>query len=256
MDRHNRSAPPVASRPGSGLRAPAGRSRPWRLVAGCYPWRLCCWLARGPLATDRRGVIALEFALILPLLILFCFGTVEVGRFVLLQMKLDQLAASVADLGTRDRTLSAATVDDIFAAGAHIVQPFDLATDGRITLSGVGLTAGDQPRVLWQRRSGGTLDLPSETGTVGNPATLPDEITLAVGQTVVVAEVSFSYRGMFGLLPARVTTKRAYFRPRLGSLQQLSSLGGVVRPMPEGAGCCNNRPWRAPVAASAVVASG
>ncbi|MCB1993774.1 MAG: pilus assembly protein [Geminicoccaceae bacterium] len=202
--------------------------------------RLSGDLCRGHLAADRRGVIALEFALILPLLILFCFGTVEVGRFVLLQMKLDQLAASVADLGTRDRTLSAATIDDIFAAGAHIVRPFDLAADGRITLSAVGLTAGDQPRVLWQRRSGGTLDLPSETGTVGSPATLPDEITLAVGQTVVVAEVSFSYRGMFGLLPERITTKRAYFRPRLGSLQELSSIGGSDHPLIADAGWCES----------------
>ena len=186
------------------------------------------WIAgsgRRGLAGDRRGVIALEFALILPLLILFCFGTVEVGRFVLLQMKLDQLAASVADLGTRDRTLSVATIDDIFAVGAHIVRPFDLAADGRITLTGVGRAAGDQPRVLWQRRSGGTLDLLSETGTVGGVATLPEEIVLAVGQTVVVAEVSFTYRGMFGLLPDRITTKRAYFRPRLGSLQELSAMG-------------------------------
>lgn len=190
------------------------------------------WIAgsgRRSLAGDRRGVIALEFALILPLLILFCFGTVEVGRFVLLQMKLDQLAASVADLGTRDRTLSVATIDDIFAVGAHIVRPFDLAADGRITLTGVGRAAGDQPRVLWQRRSGGTLDLPSETGTVGGVATLPAEIVLAVGQTVVVAEVSFTYRGMFGLLPDRITTKRAYFRPRLGSLQELSAMGFSVR---------------------------
>lgn len=224
--------------------------RAWRLRAAHCQRRLSGSLDRGCLAADRRGVIALEFALILPFLILFCFGTVEVGRFVLLQMKLDHLAASVADLGTRDRTLSAATIDDIFAAGAHIVRPFDLAADGRITLSGVGLTAGDQPRVLWQRRSGGTLDLPSETGTVGSIATLPDEITLAVGQTVVVAEVSFSYRGMFGLLPERITTKRAYFRPRLGSLQQLSSTGGSGHPIAAGAGCCAGRSFQARVVAS------
>lgn len=245
------SAPPGGARPGIRLPPPAGCRRAWcrRTTFYCLGG-LCRSLTRGALATDRRGVIALEFALILPLLILFCFGTVEVGRFVLLQMKLDQLAASVADLGTRDRTLSAATVDDIFAAGAHIVQPFDLATDGRITLSAVGLTAGDQPRVLWQRRSGGTLDVPSETGTVGNPATLPDEITLAVGQTVIVAEVSFNYRGMFGMLPARITTKRAYFRPRLGSLQQLSSLDSLAWPLTAGGGCCDHRPLQAPVVAS------
>lgn len=243
-------APPGAALRGFRVGAAEGRRRVWRRRALRFWRRRCRGLFRGALASDRRGVIALEFALILPLLILFCFGTVEVGRFVLLQMKLDQLAASVADLGTRDRTLSAATVDDIFAAGAHIVQPFDLATDGRITLSAVGLTAGDQPRVLWQRRSGGTLDVPSETGTVGNPATLPEEITLAVGQTVIVAEVSFNYRGMFGMLPARVTTKRAYFRPRLGSLQQLSSLGDFAWPMAAGAGCRDHRLLQAPVVAS------
>ncbi|HRY22791.1 MAG: pilus assembly protein [Geminicoccaceae bacterium] len=229
-----------AARPRIYAFARAAHIGAWRMWVAGLRGRLSGDLCRGHLAADRRGVIALEFALILPLLILFCFGTVEVGRFVLLQMKLDQLAASVADLGTRDRTLSAATIDDIFAAGAHIVRPFDLAADGRITLSAVGLTAGDQPRVLWQRRSGGTLDLPSETGTVGSPATLPDEITLAVGQTVVVAEVSFSYRGMFGLLPERITTKRAYFRPRLGSLQELSSIGGSDHPLIADAGWCES----------------
>ncbi len=211
-------------------RSPRGRPPPEELSGQRGRDR---WGARN-LAADRRGVIALEFALVLPVLILLCFGTVEVGRFVLLQMKLDQLAAAVADLGTRERTLSVATVDDIFAAGAHIVQPFDLAADGRITLSGIGRAAGDEPRVLWQRRSGGTLDVPSETGTVGGLATLPDEIVLGVGQTVVVAEVSFSYRGMFGLLPERITTKRAYFRPRLGSLQELSRRALPTSPLLQG----------------------
>lgn len=175
-----------------------------------------------PFGGDRRGVIALEFALVLPLLMLFCFATVEVGRFVLLQMKLDQVATTVADLGTRDRQLDTATVDDIFAAAAHVMRPFDLGADGTIVLSGVGTTTGTTPLVLWQRRGGGTLDQPSETGSLGGVATLPAELALSAGQTVVVAEVAFLFRGIFGILPDRVTIKRAYFRPRLGSLQQLS----------------------------------
>ena len=58
---------------------------------------------------DRRGFAAVEFALILPVLLLFALGVTEVGRFVLLGIKAQHAADTVADLaagtsGSRGRT--------------------------------------------------------------------------------------------------------------------------------------------------------
>lgn len=172
---------------------------------------------------DARGAVALEFALILPLLLLFCFATVEVGRFALLQMKLEQLAGAVADLGTRDRELAAATVDDLFAAAEHVMKPFTLGQDGLIVLSGVGAPGGGRPEILWQRRGGGEASAPPAIGSVGDPMALPPGLRVDDGQTVVVAEIVHTYRPwLLALVPGRTTVKRAYFRPRLGNLDALT----------------------------------
>lgn len=174
------------------------------------------------LRRDLRGAIALEFALVLPLLILFCFVTVEVGRFALLQMKLEQLAGVVGDLATRDRTLDTATVDDIVAVADHVLSPFRLAGDGVVVLSGVGAPDGGSPSVLWQRRGGGTADPGDAVPGTGEPASLPEGLAASDGQTVVVAEVVYTYQPwLLGTLAQRRLVKRAYFRPRLGSLDQL-----------------------------------
>jgi len=178
-------------------------------------------LARA-LADDRRGAIALEFALVLPLLLLFCFATIEVGRFALLQMKLEQLASAVGDLASRDRTLDAATVADIVGIADHVLEPFALAADGVVVLSGVGAPGGGTPSILWQHRGGGSADPGTLVGTVGASAQLPAGLTATDGQTVVVAEVVYTYRPwLLGTLAERRIVKRAYFRPRLGSLDRL-----------------------------------
>ena len=53
---------------------------------------------------DQRGIAAVEFALVLPVMILFSLGIAEVGRFALLNLKLQHAATTMADLAARDET--------------------------------------------------------------------------------------------------------------------------------------------------------
>lgn len=186
-------------------------------------WLVGCGLRRALLlCRDRHGVAAVELALVLPILLLLAFGTVEIGRFVLLHMKLEQLSTITADLGTRDRTLEAATVDDILAAAPIIMRPFRLDEDGVVVLSGIGTNGDGQPSVLWQRRGAGDNALSSGTGGVGATVGLPPALTVSDGQTLVMAEVVYRYRPwLFGFIGERTLIKRAYFRPRLGALREL-----------------------------------
>lgn len=67
---------------------------------------------------DRRGVSALEFALVAPFLVLLAAGTIEFGRMMLLTQKLQNASFLFADLAARDKTLSEGKLDDIFSRSA------------------------------------------------------------------------------------------------------------------------------------------
>ena len=175
------------------------------------------------LAKDRSGLAAVEFALILPVMILFAMGIAEVGRFALLSLKLQHAANTMADLASRDEELSLAAVQSMFSAMQHIVQPFEIGADGVVIVSGVGVDAGGEPTVFWQEEGAGTLDEASEIGAQGGDATLPDSLILRDGETVIVAEAYFRYRPwLLRLVPETLLHRVAFYRPRLGTLRSLT----------------------------------
>ena len=52
-------------------------------------------------AADRRGIAAVEFALIAPLMLALCFGSVEVEQAVSLDRMVSLTAGTVANLVTQ-----------------------------------------------------------------------------------------------------------------------------------------------------------
>lgn len=186
-------------------------------------------MRRRPLASwhrlgrDRSGIAAVEFALVLPVMLLFSLGVAEVGRFALLTLKLQHAATTMGDLASRDEELSLAAVQSMFSAMQHVVQPFDLANDGVVIVSGVGVDAGDPPTVFWQEEGAGTLLQPSGIGVEGGDATLPADLVLRDGETVIVAEAVFRYTPwLLALIPETLLRRVAYYRPRLGALRTLT----------------------------------
>jgi Flp pilus assembly protein TadG len=171
---------------------------------------------------DRRGLAAVEFALVLPILLLFALGVTEVGRFALLGLKLQHAADTLADLASRDATLSAAALESMFGAVPHIVQPFDMAGQGVAIVSGVGTDNGGSPAVFWQSRGAGGLAAASAIGATGGRATLPADLIVRDGDTVIVAEIHFRYRGwLMRIIPDTTLRRVAFYRPRLGTLRSL-----------------------------------
>jgi hypothetical protein len=172
---------------------------------------------------DRHGIAAIELALILPVMILFSLGVAEVGRFALLTLKLQHAANTMADLASRDEELSLAAVQSVFSAMQHIVLPFDLINAGVVIVSGVGGNLGNPPTVFWQEEGAGALDETSEIGDAGGDATLPADLILRDGETVIVAEAVFRYTPwLLALVLETLLRRSAYYRPRLGTLRALS----------------------------------
>ncbi len=161
------------------------------------------------LRRDQRGVSALEFALIAPLLIAFYFGMSEMAQAFMAQKRTGHVAATVADLAAQDDVITAAELSNIFAAGQIIMQPYPVAElDQR--LSSVTVDSRGVARVDWSRGVGmaprtvaSTVDLP--TGLAAN------------GQSIIYSEVSYAYQSPIGaFLPNATTFRRGYYlRPRL-----------------------------------------
>jgi Flp pilus assembly protein TadG len=175
------------------------------------------------LGRDRRGIAASEFALILPILVMFSAGTIEYSRLIMLTQKLQSSSFILADLTARDRTLSAGQLDNIFLALDNIIQPFPFDSEGKAIVTSIGYSAVlKKPIVNWQRSGAGTLASNSEVGEAGKEAKLPSDLTIAAGETIVAAEVYYDFKPLFGIgLAPRTIRRVAYYKPRLGALDTL-----------------------------------
>ncbi len=74
---------------------------------------------------DQRGVSAIEFTILLPLMILLALGTWELTKAVMVNRKNSKIATSIANLATQDSSITAsdwATFGDI---ADKIMFPYD-----------------------------------------------------------------------------------------------------------------------------------
>ena len=84
--------------------------------------------------SNRSGVSAVEFALILPVLLTMYFGVVEIGNALTITRRTSIVASTAADLVAQEKTTSSNGLKDAFAASKSILAPID-PTPLKIVLS-------------------------------------------------------------------------------------------------------------------------
>ena len=82
-------------------------------------------LRRSRFVRDRRGVSAVEFALVAPIMICLYFGCVEVSDAVAGDRKVSLTAAALAILSAQVTTISTSDMTNILNASSCIIQPYD-----------------------------------------------------------------------------------------------------------------------------------
>jgi Flp pilus assembly protein TadG len=175
------------------------------------------------LRRDDRGISASEFALILPILVMFSAGTIEFSRLILLTQKLQSGSYLLADLTARDKELPTEQLANIFLAIDSVIQPFDFAANGHAIVTSVSGDPDDQPVLNWQCGGSGTLAATSQIVASDDTVTLPDDLPIAEGETIIAAEVFYDFEPLFGIgLPPRVIRRVAFFKPRLGDLTTMT----------------------------------
>lgn len=143
---------------------------------------------------DAAGVAAVEFALILPVMLTMLLGMSEVTLAVSVDRKLTLLSRSLADLTSRVATLSTSDVNDVFNAASVIMQPYD-TTRLRMVISSMKVTKVGSVyngSVDWScARGTGAVAKPAGTYTV--PAGFQTDNTY-----YMLIEVTLPYSPLFG----------------------------------------------------------
>ena len=170
---------------------------------------------------DRSGAAAVEAGLMLPVLLTLFIGCTEVTFKIWSTQKAEKLAVTLADVVAQGQTVSEDDLEYMVKASDNIMEPFDFGTDGIIIISSVYVAQETTvPKVNWQCKMPGSFSVDSKIGAWGANAALPDELTLAERDNVIVAEVFYKYKPIApGLLfDEAIIYRRAFFKPRLGAL--------------------------------------
>ena len=106
--------------------------------------RRCSSLFSG-LLHDRRGVAALEFALVVPLLMAMYFVTMEVSQAIEANKKVSRIADMVADLVTQQQEIRKSELEAIMRIGEATIQPYNRSQPS-ITITAIQVTDDRRPK--------------------------------------------------------------------------------------------------------------
>ncbi|MCW5724729.1 MAG: pilus assembly protein [Maricaulaceae bacterium] len=157
---------------------------------------------------DRRGVSAVEFALIAPVMILFYLAMVEISLALAADRKVTAAASAMADLVAQDDEVNFAELQDIVAAGSAILAPFD-ASQMSARISSVVMRLDGQVEVDWSDGFG------MQPLAVGAAVPVPDGL-LSPSRSVIMVEVAYDYDTPVAMVSGGVYQLREvfYLRPR------------------------------------------
>jgi Flp pilus assembly protein TadG len=160
-------------------------------------------------ARDRRAVSAVEFAMLLPLMVTMYLGVVEVSRGVAIDRKVTLTTRTMADLASRVTSINNSDMSSLLNASAAVIAPYQPAPL-KIVLSAVSVDANGVAKVTWSDALNDTAH------SVGSTVTLPSVLNVANTQ-LIWSEVSYNYNPTFGyVLTGNINlSDRIYMRPRL-----------------------------------------
>jgi Flp pilus assembly protein TadG len=158
---------------------------------------------------DRRGVSAVEFAFIAPVMIGLYLGCAEISDGVAADRKVSLTAGALANLTSQVTTITAADMTNILDASSAIIAPY-AAAKLKMTVTCLSIDANKNAKVKWSVTRNGTV----ESGTL----TIPPALNVANTQ-LIYSEVSYAYTPIVGYTISGTLTlsDHMYMSPRITS---------------------------------------
>jgi Flp pilus assembly protein TadG len=161
------------------------------------------------LIQDQRGVSAVEFAMLLPLMITLYLGTVEISQGVGIDRKVTLTTRTVADLASQVSSINNADMTNLLTASASVIVPYD-TSQLKVTVSEIKIDSTGVAKIVWSDTLGGTRR------SVGSTVTLPAALNVA-NTYLIWSEVAYTYRPTIGYVVTGTLnlSDQIYMRPRL-----------------------------------------
>jgi Flp pilus assembly protein TadG len=153
------------------------------------------------------AVAAVEFAIVVPFMLMLYIGGVELGNGFAINVKVTETTHTVADLVSQNKCVTTTQVTNILAASSAVIAPYSV-TNAVVTVSevepnGDGLTA----TVIWSQSLNGTAR------TVGTNVNLPTALsTVPTTSGLILGEAAYSYTpGLGYTISGTVMLSDSYF---------------------------------------------
>jgi len=157
---------------------------------------------------DTKGVAAIEFAMIVPLMLVLFFGTVELSTGVAVDRKVTLMARTLSDLTSQNISVTDTQLTNILNASTGIMTPYP-ASEVKSTITELYVDPTSKvARVQWSVGS----EVHAEKDV------LPIPVALQVGGSYLIfSEVSYLYKPAVGYVMTKTGINLkdfTYTRPR------------------------------------------
>jgi Flp pilus assembly protein TadG len=153
-----------------------------------------------PFRKSESGAAAVEFALLLPVMITLFFGTVETTLALLARADVSQMASTAADLISQVNSASTSDISNVYSAAGTILYPYYTGgSTGKPTIritsvvydssSSTPTTAG---KIAWTCTQSGTGTLTPASRSTGSTVTFSQPLMTTNG-SVIMAEIAYGY---------------------------------------------------------------
>lgn len=142
---------------------------------------------------DARGVAAIEFAMVFPIMIILYAGAVEASALLSIDRRVQTVASTLGDLVSRsNKQIAACDLKVLFLASGGIMAPYSTGRLQQVVSAVLVNPDGSSAEVKWSVPNGGAV-----AHAVGTAFTLPKAMRdISKGSYVIVAEASYSYQPM------------------------------------------------------------
>ncbi len=190
-------------------------------------WRLAR-LSASALIGDRSGLAAIEFAMIVPIMLVMFFGVVEFSSAIAVERKITLTARTLSDLTSQwpqNPSMADADLINVFTASIAILYPYSPAPT-KAQLSEIYVDSNKIAKIQWSKA--GTVasgsnqaTLTTSTRSAGDVVTSIVPPALLMPQTYLIfSEVSYLYTPTVGYVMAKAGVNLSdveYTRPRQGT---------------------------------------
>jgi Flp pilus assembly protein TadG len=175
--------------------------------------RLVSWSRQrcSRLASDQRGVSAIEFSLLMPLMLTMYFGSLEVTDAISADRQVTLVASTVADITSEYSSVASTDISNIMAAASAVLAPFP-TSNAQVTLSSVTFDGSGNATVAWSFTLNGTARSGNVTALIPLALRIPNT-------SVIWGECTYLYKPVIGYVVTGTLTmyNEIFMRPRLST---------------------------------------